>query len=93
MKRLVNFKLDRGDQVLIEVNDPPDGPTMRGLGKDRVTVVEEADRTFEAATAAVAPAARTLIAKLRSIQDPPDEVRLDFGVQLSAQTDLATLDS
>jgi hypothetical protein len=31
-------------------------------------------------------AARSLIARLRSIDDAPDEVGLEFGVQLSAQT-------
>ncbi len=49
-------------------------------------MVAEADKTFEDATAAVTPAARSLIARLRSIDDPLDEVGIQFGVQLSAQT-------
>ena len=48
--------------------------------------MKHADKAFEDATAAVAPAARSLIARLRSIDDPPDEVGVEFGVQLSAQT-------
>ncbi len=86
MKRLVEFPLDQGGSVLIEVDEPMTGPTVRGLGKDRSALVEEADKTFEAATAAVTPAARSLIARLRSVEDPPDEVGIEFGVQLSAQT-------
>jgi Trypsin-co-occurring domain 1 len=86
MKRLVEFRLDQGGSVLIEIDEPPAGPTMRGLGKDRSTLVEQADKTFEDATAAVTPAARSLIARLRSSDDPPDEVSVQFGVQLSAQT-------
>ena len=86
MKRLVEFPLDEGGSVLVEVDEPPPGPVMRGLGKDQSTVVEKADKTFEDATAAVTPAARSLIARLRSIDDPPDEVGIEFGVQLSAQT-------
>jgi len=86
MKRLVEFSLDQGGSVLVEVDDPPAGPVMRGLGKDRSALVEEADKTFEDATAAVTPAARNLIARLRSIDDPPDEIEVEFGVQLSAQT-------
>ena len=86
MKRLVEFPLDEGGSVLIEVDEPPAGPTMRGLGKDHSSLVEQADKTFEDATAAVTPAARSLIARLRSIDNPPDEVGIDFGVRLSAQT-------
>jgi len=86
MKRLVEFPLDEGGSVLVEVDEPPPGPVMRGIGKDQSTLVEKADKTFEDATAAVTPAARSLIARLRSVDDPPDEVGLEFGVQLSAQT-------
>jgi hypothetical protein len=66
--------------------EPPGGPVTRGLGKDRSALVEKADETFENATAAVTPAARSLIARLRSMDDAPDEVGIEFGVQLSAQT-------
>jgi Trypsin-co-occurring domain 1 len=86
VKRLVEFRLDQGGSVLVEVDELPGGPVVRGLGKDRSTLVEEADKTFEDATAAVTPAARSLIARLRSIEDAPDEVGIEFGVQLSAQT-------
>ena len=86
MKHLVEFPLDEGGSVVIEVDEPPAGPTMRGLGKDRSSLVEQADKTFEDATAAVTPAARSLIARLRSMDNPPDEVGIEFGVQLSAQT-------
>jgi hypothetical protein len=87
MKRLVEFPLDQGGSVVIEVDEPPLGaPVMRGLGGDRSTLVEKADKTFEDATAAVTPAARSLIARLRSMDDAPDEVGIEFGVQLSAQT-------
>ena len=83
MKRLVEFSLDQGGSVLVEVDEPSAGPAVRGgLGKDRSTLVEKADKTFEDATAAVTPAARSLTARLRSIDDPPDEVGIEFGVQL-----------
>ena len=86
MKRLVEFPLDQGGSVLVEIDEPVAGPTMRGLGKDSSALVEKADKTFEDATAAVTPAARSLIARLRSIGDAPDEVCIEFGLQLSAQT-------
>jgi hypothetical protein len=85
VKRLVEFRLDQGGSVLVEVDEAPGGPVMRGLGRDGSTLVEKADKTFEDATAAVTPAARSLVARLRSIEDAPDEVGIEFGVQLSAQ--------
>ena len=86
VKRLVEFPLDQGGSVLIETDEPPAGPATRGLAKDRPTLVEKADETFEDATAAVTPAARSLLTRLQAIDDPPDEVGIEFGVQLSAQT-------
>jgi len=86
MKRLVEFALDQGGSVLVEVDEALPGPVMRGIGKDQSTLVEKADKTFEDATAAVIPAARSLIGRLRSVDNPPDEVGIEFGVQLSAQT-------
>jgi hypothetical protein len=86
VKRLVEFPLDQGGSVVVEVDVPSGGPTTRGIGGDRDAFVSKADRTFEQATAAVIPAARSLIARLRSIENPPDEIGIEFGVQLSAQT-------
>jgi hypothetical protein len=86
MKRLVEFPLDQGGSVLVEVDDPPAGPPIRGLGKEHPTLAERTDKTFEEATASVTPAARSLVKRLRSIDDPPDEITIEFGVRLSAQT-------
>jgi hypothetical protein len=86
VKRLVEFPLEQGGSVLVEVDDPPAGPVMRGIGKDHPTLAERTDKTFEEATATVTPAAASLIAQLRSISNPPTEIGIEFGVQLSAQT-------
>jgi len=86
VKRLVEFPLEQGGSVLIEVDELPAGPVMRGLGKDHSTLAERTDKTFEEATAAVTPAAASLIARLRSVDNPPDEIGIEFGVELSAQT-------
>jgi Trypsin-co-occurring domain 1 len=86
VKRLVEFPLEKGGSVLVEVDEVPAGPVMRGMGKDRPTLAERTDKTFEEATAAVTPAAASLIAQLRSITNPPAEIAIEFGMQLSAQT-------
>src|SRR5215469_11497587 len=86
MKRLVEFPLEAGGGVLVEIDEASAGATMRGLGKDRTTVAERADKTFEEATATVIPAADSLLARLRGAHDPADEISIEFGVQLNAQT-------
>jgi hypothetical protein len=86
VKRLVEFPLEQGGSVVVEIDGPPDGPVMRGLGKDHSSLAERTDKTFEQATASVAPAARSLMKRLRSSEDPPDEIGINFGVQLSAQS-------
>lgn len=86
MKRLVEFPLEQGGSVLVEVDEAAAGPVTRGSGRDRAALVEQADKTFEDATAAVTPVAQSLIARLRAMDDAPEEVAVQFGVQLSAQT-------
>lgn len=86
VKRLVDFPLEQGGSVLVEVNEASAGPAMRGLGKDRLTVADQTDKTFEEATATVLPAASGLLSRLRTADDPADEISIEFGVQLSAQT-------
>jgi hypothetical protein len=86
VKRLVDFPLEQSGSVLVEVDEASAGPTMRGLGKDRPTVADRTDKTFEEATATVVPAASGLLSRLRAADDPANEVSIEFGVQLSAQT-------
>ena len=86
MKRLVDFPLEQGGNVLVEVNEASPGQVMRGLGKDRPSIAERTDKTFEEATATVVPAASGLLSRLRAAHDPADEISIEFGVQLSAQT-------
>ena len=86
VKQLVEFSLEQGGSVFVQVDEAPGGSVMRGLGKDRTTVAERADKTFEEATATVIPAADSLLARLRGAHDPADEITIEFGVQLNAQT-------
>jgi len=48
-------------------------------------VPEKAHQTFEAALDKIRPAAQTIIKKLRALHDPPDEIKVEFGLKLNAQ--------
>ena len=83
MRRLVEFPLQDGGSVLVEVHeDVLAAGVTRGLGG---RVVEQAQHSFEQAVGRVQPAVQTLIARLRQMADRPEEVRVEFGLQLSAE--------
>jgi hypothetical protein len=83
MGRLVEFPLQDGTSILVEV-DAAAGPVTRGLG-DRRGVTEQAQQTFEQAIARVQPAAQALVGRLRAVADAPEEIGVEFGLQLSAE--------
>ncbi len=83
MKHLVEFSLEDGGSILVEVEGPEMGgmvPVSRGEG-----VPEKARQSFEAALDKVRPAAQAIIKKLRSLHDPPDEIEVEFGLKMSAE--------
>ena len=84
MRRLVEFPLDGGGSVLVEVEDVAStGPVTRGLRDQRVA--ETAQQSFEQAISRVQPAANALLGRLRAMADEPDEVVVEFGLELSAE--------
>jgi hypothetical protein len=84
MSPLVEFPLQDGGAILVQVGEAAAGPVTRGLG-DRRLVTEQAQQTFEQAIARVQPAAQALISRLRALADAPDEVGVEFGLELSAE--------
>jgi len=85
-KRLVEFPLDHGGSVLVEVDDdvPRDGVT-RGWGDSNRRVVEQAQQNFEQAVGRVQPAIQGLLSQLRGLAETPEEIQVEFGLQLSAE--------
>ena len=84
MPELVRFPLEGGGHVLVEVEEMAPGPVTRGMGRDDA-ITDRASTTFEEAAASVTPAAQALVTKLKGLHDAPDEISLEFGVQLSAE--------
>ena len=84
MKHLIEFPLEDGGAILVEVDEPePQGGVMRAARPGEI--VAKAGQTFEAALERIKPAAGTIIAKLRGLHDPPDEVEVEFGLKMSAE--------
>ena len=81
MSHLVKFPLDSGGFVFIEAEASEDegGIVKAGLG-----FPDEAVQSFETAMNNLGPIASTIVSKLISISNPPDEASVEFGLTLSA---------
>jgi hypothetical protein len=84
MKRLIEFPLETGGSVLVQVEEPAEEASITRAGRLSEVAVQ-ANQTFEAALERLKPAADAIIARLRGLTDPPDEVQVEFGVMLSAE--------
>ncbi len=82
MKRIVEFPLENGDSILVEVDEPALTDDRIGL-RDEVT--QKAQRTFESALDTVKPLANAIMTKVRSLNEPADEVEVKFGVKMSVE--------
>ena len=87
MARLAKFVLPDGSSIVAEVDDEAidSSRIMRGGAVPSEAVVK-ANETFESALDRVRWAAEGLLARLTSLASPPDEVAVEFGVKLNAET-------
>jgi len=83
MAQFIEFAVGGGQSVLVQVEDSTAGPVTRGIGTSSITT--HASQTFEEAISRVRPAAEAIAAQLRSLASAPDEVGVEFGLELSAQ--------
>ncbi|RZL78965.1 MAG: hypothetical protein EOP32_20545 [Rhodococcus sp. (in: high G+C Gram-positive bacteria)] len=82
MGRLVEFPSAGGGSILVEVVDAGSVVT-RGPNCSRL--VDRAQQTFEDAVARVQPAVEGMITQLQTLAARPDEVRVEFGLDLHAE--------
>jgi Trypsin-co-occurring domain 1 len=80
MKHLVEFPLEDGNKVIIELDELETAGTTRAARGDRI---EKAKETFEEAINNVLPATKSIVEKLRNIGNKPDEIEVTFGINLS----------
>ncbi|MCC3439922.1 MAG: hypothetical protein JGK24_27155 [Microcoleus sp. PH2017_29_MFU_D_A] len=82
MKRIVEFPLESGDSIFVEVEDPVPIDDCIGL---RDEIVQKAQQTFESALEKIKPLTNAIMTKVRSLNEPADEVEVKFGIKMSAE--------
>ncbi len=83
MKRLIEFPLEDGTSMLVEVDEPEQEGLTKVSLKDP-NVIERAQQTLEKSLDRVKPAAQYILEKLRALHDSPDEIEVQFGLKLNA---------
>jgi Trypsin-co-occurring domain 1 len=83
MKRLVEFPLEDGTTMLVEIEEAE----QEGLERiSRGDVIERAQQTLEKSLEKVRPAAQFILDKLRGLHDSPNEIEVQFGLKLNAES-------
>jgi hypothetical protein len=88
VSQLVQFPLEDGSTILVQVAESPSkspAPVTRGTRTTADQVTEKAATSFESSLERVRPITTTLIERLRSIEDSPDEIQVEFGIDLHAE--------
>lgn len=89
MKKLVEFPLEDGTMLLMEVEEVEaervgESTIERVALPDSQVMVERAKQTFEQALDSIQPATNAIIRKLKGLNTPANEVEVRFGLKLSA---------
>jgi hypothetical protein len=81
MKRIIEYKLDDGTPVYMEVEE---ADTSQGRVSKRPDGVEEATDRFTATVNRIRPAAEVVLNAFREMS-APDEIGLEFGLKFNAK--------
>ncbi|MCZ2526251.1 CU044_2847 family protein [Streptomyces sp. NPDC059506] len=83
--RTVEFPLEDGGAVLVRLQEEPWPDSVVTRGVSGAAAVEQAERTFESAMDTVRDVARSVAARVRGFPGGPDELVVEFGVEMSAK--------
>lgn len=83
MKRLVEFPLEDGNTILVEIDEPDQGGLVKVSRAG--DVISKASLTLEKSLEKVRPVAQYVIQQLRKLHDAPSEIQVSFGLKLSAE--------
>jgi len=79
---IVEFPLERGGAIAVEVQDREDEIKRTNRARD---TVEQAQHSLESAIDKIRPAAEVIIDRLTSLSQPASEIEITFGLKLSAE--------
>ena len=90
MQRIAIFTTADGDEVAIQVADDDrlpgmssSGMTTRGIPTGRL--VERTEQSLDEVLAHARPAVTSLLRQVREQEDAPDELEVEFGIQISLE--------
>jgi hypothetical protein len=88
MKQLVEFPVEGGGTVVVEVDEPESEGGIVRAGRPGEIIARSA-QTFQDAIERVRPTAETisesLVARLHSMDNAPDEIAVVFGLKLNTE--------
>lgn len=82
MATVVEMPLEDGGTILVEIAD--DDQRLQRVGRVG-KVVRDSAETLEEALRRVKPVAAAVLGQLQDLATPPDTVKLEFGVKLTAE--------
>jgi Trypsin-co-occurring domain 1 len=86
MSQLAQFPLRDGGFLVVEVDATQNSGARVMRGSASEAALAQASTTFESALENVRIAADGILQQLRSLAQPPDEVAVEFGVKMSAES-------
>jgi Trypsin-co-occurring domain 1 len=78
----VEVPLAEGGLVLVEVDEPFDGPVVRG--RSGAVALPPLEDTLEHVLSSLGAVTRAVASQLRSLADSPHEIEVEFAIKLSA---------
>jgi hypothetical protein len=91
--KYVEFPLEGGGSILIEAAEEParspSGFLRSGPGEGAAAGADKAQASFDASVESVRRSAELLVAKLRSLSVPPDELEIAFNLKAAGDLGMA----
>jgi hypothetical protein len=85
MMSLLEFDLEAGGHVIVEIDTPAGGMGPVGVGDN---VVQKVQRKFEEVLDGIPPVAEALLSRLKSLSTQPDEISIQLGFKIGANGNL-----
>ncbi len=91
MKKLVEFKLDNEETILVEIEAESNERSSSRIGAD--SYPEKAKKSISKSLNIIAPILKTISKKANNIIDKPDEVEIEIGFKFSAEAGIVIASS